>query len=231
MVLEVLANAATLYSRKFGEIPVLCIDGVDLLAKREEMLCEALITLAKVLANSNKLKLVLISSEGGIMPFLERLSVVNRACVYEIGDLNDNEAVSFLLKNNMKESRAKKLVQCLGGRLVYLQSSVNHDNKNWKDEDICKNIKVALFSRILSNQKAIISKTQPESEDIVAELTKNGSASPSKLIDIASNKSRMDSVIKMMGENNIVRYNMNGNMKWHGKVQQDEIPKTIPVPE
>ena len=70
MILEVLANAATLYSRKFGEIPVLCIDGVDLLAKREEMLCEALITLAKVLANSNKLKLVLISSEGGIMPFL-----------------------------------------------------------------------------------------------------------------------------------------------------------------
>ena len=131
----------------------------------------------------------------------------------------------------MKESRAKKLVQCLGGRLVYLQSSVNHDNKNWKDEDICKNIKVTLFSRILSNQKAIISKTQPESKDIVAELTKNGSASPSKLIDIASNKSRMDSVIKMMVENNIVRYNMNGNMKWHGKVQQDEIPKTIPVPE
>ena len=35
----------------------------------------------------------------------------------------------------------------------------------------------------------------------------------------------MDSVIKMMVENNIVRYNMNGNMKWHGKVQQDEIPK------
>ena len=74
--------------------------------QREEKLCEALNTLAKVLANSNKLKLVLISSEGRVMPFLERLSVVYKGSTYEIGNLNDDKAVSFLLK----ESRAKKLV-------------------------------------------------------------------------------------------------------------------------
>lgn len=92
-MLDVLANAASLYLAKLERIPVLCIDEVDLLAKRDEKMCEALIIPAKVLSNSNKLKLVLISSKGVIIPFLEKLSATNRALVYEIGDLDEDKAV------------------------------------------------------------------------------------------------------------------------------------------
>ena len=69
VVLGELANAADVYKAKFGKVPVLCVDGVDLLAKRHKTMCEALITLAKVLSNTKRLKLVLISSDGAVMPF------------------------------------------------------------------------------------------------------------------------------------------------------------------
>ena len=44
-------------------------------------MCIALITLAKFMVNTNKLKLVLVSSEGAIMPYLEQLSAANRSLV------------------------------------------------------------------------------------------------------------------------------------------------------
>ena len=69
MVLKVLSDVAKLYTRKSGKVPLLCIDGVDLLAKRDEKLCSVLISLAKLMANTNILKVVLVSSEGTIMPF------------------------------------------------------------------------------------------------------------------------------------------------------------------
>ena len=71
MVLEVLSNTAKLYTNKYGRIPVLFIDGIDLLATREPKLCEAMIILAKLLANANQLKIILVSNEGTIMSFLE----------------------------------------------------------------------------------------------------------------------------------------------------------------
>ena len=86
--------------KKCGKVPLLCIDGVDLLAKRDEKLCTTLISLAKLMANTNRLKIILISSEGAIMPFLETLSAVNR-CLYEIGDLDKEQAMDYLLGKNM----------------------------------------------------------------------------------------------------------------------------------
>ena len=46
-VLEVLSKAAIYYQSKHNRIPVLFIDGVDILAKHDKKLCEALITLTK----------------------------------------------------------------------------------------------------------------------------------------------------------------------------------------
>ena len=59
-VMLVLGNAATMYTKKHGKIPVLVIDGVDLLGKSNVKLCCALIVYAKVLANAKMLKLVLL---------------------------------------------------------------------------------------------------------------------------------------------------------------------------
>ena len=68
IIIRVLSQVANQYKMKYGKVPV-CINGVDLLAKRNSVLCEALITLTKVLANAETLKLVLVSSKSTIMPF------------------------------------------------------------------------------------------------------------------------------------------------------------------
>ena len=70
----VLENAAMRYTKKYGEVPVLFIDGVDILAKRNTKLCHTLLTRAKILANGNKLKVVLVSSEGTIKHYRHQIS-------------------------------------------------------------------------------------------------------------------------------------------------------------
>ena len=92
------------------------------------------------------------------------------------------------MKNHMSEGRAKKLVQCVGGRLVYLQSALNNNCIDRKDDEICKKVKAALFSRQLNAQKANVSKMHPESQKIIDELHKHGSGSTAKLIDEATDK-------------------------------------------
>ena len=69
------------------------------MAKGNAEVCKVLITIAKILANSNTLRIVLISSEGSIMPFLEELSAANRALIYEVDDLTEEEAVKYLVES------------------------------------------------------------------------------------------------------------------------------------
>ena len=77
------------------KIPVLFLDDVDVLAKHDPSLFTTLITLAKVLANKNELKIVLISSEGTVMSLLEDLSATNRAIIYEVGDVEDEGVLNI----------------------------------------------------------------------------------------------------------------------------------------
>ena len=69
------------------------------MAKGNAEVCKVLITIAKILASSNTLRIVLISSEGSIMPFLEELSAANRALIYEVDDLTEEEAVKYLVES------------------------------------------------------------------------------------------------------------------------------------
>ena len=75
--------------KEYKRTPVLFIDGVDLLVKADKKVYDRLITLAKVMANSNDLRIVLVSSEGAMMPMLEGLSAANRAIIYEVKKMKD----------------------------------------------------------------------------------------------------------------------------------------------
>ena len=145
-VLGVLVKAATTFKTKYKKTPVLFINGIDILTKRDEVLCEALITKAKILANSNTLRIVLISSEGSIMPILERLSASNRAIIYEVGDLRDMEALKYLIENGVGIKAAKESVNCVGGRLVYLQDVLTLKQDVLMNVDqLCASIEELLF--------------------------------------------------------------------------------------
>ena len=111
-----------------------------------------------------------------------------------------------MLNHDMKEGRAKKLASCVGGRLVHLES---------------QEMRKALFSLVLSSQRAVIAREKPESKFIIKKLSESGSISPSCLINVAKNKKRMEEAIKAMVHINIVRYDESGAIKWHGKVQEE----------
>ena len=91
MVLSLLHDVSTRYIINDIQIPVLFIDGVNVLAKHDEELCSQPITLSKILANNNKV--VLISSDGTILPLLAKLSATNRAVVCKVGDIHNDDAV------------------------------------------------------------------------------------------------------------------------------------------
>ena len=84
------------------------------------------------------------------MPFIEKLSAANRASMYEIGNLDEEKAVSFLIKNNVNEQLAMDIFSYVGGRLVHLQSCLNLVNLHkaeveCNDIDVCNKIKKSDF--------------------------------------------------------------------------------------
>ena len=107
-VFDILEDVSVKYKKKMGQVPVLVIDGVDLLAKHNEELCCQLITNAKILANRKTLNVVLVSSEGSVVPLLNKLSATNRSVICEIGDIGTDDAHAFLMQNSVDATLAKK---------------------------------------------------------------------------------------------------------------------------
>ena len=78
-IMNILQVAAEKFYAKHGKMPFLFIDGIDILAKKNEELVTCLLSHAKYLSNHDILKVVLISSKGSVMPLIEKFSGVNRA--------------------------------------------------------------------------------------------------------------------------------------------------------
>lgn len=56
------------------------------------------------MANEGTLRIVLITSKGTIMPLLKVLSTMNRALLYEMGDVTDEKALELLMGNDIEEN-------------------------------------------------------------------------------------------------------------------------------
>ena len=74
------------------------------------------------MSNEKTLRIVLlISSEGSVIPLLEDSSHMNRSAkLMEIGDISDEEAMKFLNKHIESEELCAKLATYIGGRFAYL---------------------------------------------------------------------------------------------------------------
>ena len=60
------------------------------------------------------------------MPYLGEMSASNRGWIYEIEDVDKDEAIDYLMKEGISQDIAKKTVSCIGGRLVYLEGSASY---------------------------------------------------------------------------------------------------------
>ena len=135
-------------------MPVIVIDGVDLLAKQDGRTLHRLLTHAKVLANSDLLKVALVNSEGNVVPVLNKHSYMNRSNILEIGDISDQQAMEYWLQRDVPVSISKEVVNYVGGRLETCVTALANENKINQDS----------MKHIRENFASVIKMLQPISE-------------------------------------------------------------------
>ena len=229
-VLNVLGDVSMQYIRERKKVPVLVIDGVEMLAKYKKELFETLITQAKLLAKENQLRILLVinDDDNDGIPLLSKFSATNYAWFYEMGDIPNEEALHYLMNNGIDESLAKMLVNCIGGRIVDLDNSVflakqNKEKYKFEEfEDIYNNIKNELFTRTLNTQRVVVTMTKPESDAILSSVSKEGHVSLSDLISKGKDTGKMMKALSQMIKANILRYDVHGQVTWYGRIQMTE---------
>ena len=159
VVLHTLEEACVQYRKKHGVVPVLFLDGTDLIAKYDKQLFSSLITHAKIMANMNTLSIVFVSSEGSVMPLLKSVSGVNRATkIVEVNDIQDEDAIKYLMRSGIVNSMAKQVVNFLGGRLVYLRSSIKlisvYKDSSLTEDELFEEVKNDMITLTLEEQKS-----------------------------------------------------------------------------
>ena len=230
IIFQTLQANANKFKSKFGKIPTLFIDGIDELAKHKEGLFVHLVTHAKRLANAGILSIVLVSSEGSILPIIQRLSGVSRCSkIFEVTDITDEEAIGYLQINGVSQQITKKLVDFVGGRFIYLVNTIilHEINKNVypgiNDESVYLSVMDDLFSRKINNQQCVIVINGPTSINILSKISKEGHLYPAELLKTCQSYEEREKVlntIKSLVDANILRYTSTGSLTWHGKPQQ-----------
>ena len=120
-IVGVLRQAANGYQITTGRTPTLFLDGADLLAKNEKDLFSHILMQAKILANKGVLTIVFVSSKGSVVPVIQQTSGVSRCNRFsEVEDVDDNEAIKYLIKKGFSKELSEMFVDYVGGRCVYL---------------------------------------------------------------------------------------------------------------
>ena len=105
---------------------------------------------AKYLANKGTLLLVLVSSEGHIVPLIDSTSSSSRkASLVEILDLNSTLSEHYLTQRGVSDSLAKRVFNLTGGQFMYLIKAVELSKKHCasglSEEDVLEQIKRSLL--------------------------------------------------------------------------------------
>ena len=143
-----LLKAAKAYKTKHGRPAVLVLDAADFIAKADPPLFMKLLEFAKAASDAGTLRVVFGSSEGHVLPLLEKVSARSRALKpYEIGDLSDADAVKFVVKRGVPPDQARELVSTVaGGRFSTLGSLA----ESVKGGDTVPTIRAEMWTRTQS---------------------------------------------------------------------------------
>ena len=119
-----LLKAGSLYAASHGVPPVLVLDAMDLLAKKNPTFFLDIQAFAKLAADAGALRLVLVFSDGAALPLLLSSSAASRAeVVFEVPELPDGDARAYLeAVYGVPSTRAAELVaRVTGGNFPLLQ--------------------------------------------------------------------------------------------------------------
>ena len=217
IVLDILQSRA----KKCGIHTRLFIDGADFIAKYQPELYVSLMDHAKVFANSKNITIILVSSEGDVMPLVEKSSSSSRkAEIVEVGDIDLSNADEYLEKNGIGSSKLRKdIVDLVGGRLWLLRVACSrYSAEKLPDDEFFKDFKRFMFSEI--NRSLFEVNLHDEAiqiilvgvakglrrNDIVKQLVKKGVTYEHAIKSIRS-----------LIDANCLRYSVVGEVEWHSK--------------
>ena len=230
LVLDILHSRA----KKCGIPTRLFIDGADFIAKYQPELYVSLLDHAKVYANSKDITIILVSSEGNVMPLIEKASSSSRkAEIVEVGDIDVSDAEEYLLKNGIASSKLRKdIVELVGGRLWLLRvACYRYSAQKLPDDEFFTVFKRFMFSEINRslfevdlNDEAIqmillgVAKGMRR-KDIVKQLVKNG----------VTYEHAIQSIRSLINAN-CLRYNVVGEVKWHNNCLKKYLQEESLIP-
>ncbi|CAI2195112.1 2983_t:CDS:2 [Funneliformis geosporum] len=176
--------------------------------KNVEMM-EDLQDLAKLYADQSSCVVVFVSSEGTVPRMMMQRSSWSRADQQPIfiGDLTDEEALTYLRKLNIEEKDANQLIELLGGRIKDLKTY-----GYWIQEGkTLKEVRKMVFYSVENDfHQAQIMKGEVNhaiGNVIVEELVKNEKIEYSEFIELVNNKEIADKLIQA----NVFSYNPENN--------------------
>ena len=227
-VISTIQKSAKVFKKAYGYAPTLFIDGADLLAKNDEKIMKHLISHAKILSNEKILRIVLISSEGSVVPLLGDSSHMNRSAkLMEVGDISDKEAMKFLNKYIESEELCAKLVAYIGGRFAYLVQCIGLYEFHRIDDssaNVFELIKKDLFCLKRQKQYVAIEKTKPLSTKVLKIISQNQNVHVKDILS-AITHTDTDSVVRVIEELvkvNVLRYTIYGSLDFHGRPERHE---------
>ena len=154
-----LLDAGAAYLAKYGRPPVLVVDGADVLYKENPKFLTKLQTLAKNAADANTLRVVFVMSEKAAFEMLQSHSHASRSEVFVVGDIDDNEAVEFLVSSGVDEKNAQDAVaRITGGRFALLNDYVSAHQRGLTNDQVLVQ-HVTATKRVLKNLR--VKKTDP----------------------------------------------------------------------
>ena len=225
-VLDTLEQRARLYAQKHKSKPCLVIDGVDLLAKHLPETFTNVIEKAKFYTCRGKFHIVLVSSEGKVMPLIKKTSGRTRVKnILEVSDIDDQDAVHYLVNRfNIPQTMATNIVAITGGRFVHLNQAANIFNGlTLSNEDKLKQIELSLSKDVKNEALVPMLKN-----DVRIVLSLLNELSENKVLDRwdtlkrcnAEERASKYNVLNDMIEVNILRYQSDGMLTWHSKVAE-----------
>ena len=140
----------------FKKVPVFVIDSADALAKRDEEAFACLLAHCKSLANKHVIGVLLVSSEGHVIPKLNQLSERSRcAPVFRVPDIMNDKAEEFLRNYSYSDSLAEKVASLCGGRLVNFVHAIAIKRMQRYDDDdkVFKSVETHLVGQVRSDYK------------------------------------------------------------------------------
>ena len=137
------------YLAKYNRPPVLVIDAADKIYKKDPDLLFDIQALAKDGADSSCLRVVFVISETSAFEMLESHSHASRSRTFLVGEIEDDEAVDYLVSKGInKENATDAVARITGGRFALLNDYVADHQDGMTNDQVLANYKRATKSTL-----------------------------------------------------------------------------------